>query len=80
MRKLFCIILLGLFGCQDSVNIDSKGYHPTIETIYNTDCCDIKIYQYTIDGCEYIGNVTGNYRDFLTHKGNCEFCEQRNKK
>jgi len=29
------------------------------------------IYQYKIDGCDYIGVVNGNRSDFLTHKGNC---------
>jgi len=27
---------------------------------------------YTIDDCEYIGNVYGGHGDFLTHKGNCK--------
>lgn len=38
---------------------------------------DIKIY--VIDNCEYIGDVRGGSRDFLTHKGNCKFCAERNK-
>jgi len=38
---------------------------------------DIKIY--VIDNCEYIGDVRGGSRDFLTHKGNCKFCAERAK-
>ena len=32
-----------------------------------------------IDGCEYIWCKNG-YGAGLTHKGNCQFCEERNKK
>ena len=32
---------------------------------------------YEIDSCEYIGRYSGNDA-FLTHKGNCKFCEKRN--
>jgi hypothetical protein len=38
---------------------------------------DIKIY--VIDNCEYVGDVRGGSRDFLTHKGNCKFCAERAK-
>ncbi len=36
------------------------------------------IHTYTIDGCEYIGYVEGANCDFLTHKGNCKYCLERN--
>ena len=38
------------------------------------------IRNYVIDNCEYVGDVRGGSRDFLTHKGNCKFCKERNKK
>ena len=39
-----------------------------------------EIKTYVIDSCEYIGDVRGLRGDFLTHKGNCKFCVERNKK
>ena len=39
----------------------------------------IGIKNYTIDNCEYIGVVRGTGGDFITHKGNCKFCAERNK-
>lgn len=35
---------------------------------------------YVIDSCEYIGNISGTSGDMITHKGNCKFCLNRNKK
>jgi hypothetical protein len=47
------------------------------EVVYSLNDKDIKIY--VIDNCEYIGDVRGGSRDFLTHKGNCKFCVERSK-
>lgn len=34
---------------------------------------DLKITEFTIDGCEYIGDLSGDSRShYLTHKGNCK--------
>lgn len=35
---------------------------------------------YTIDSCEYIGEIYGGSGDMITHKGNCKFCVERSKK
>ena len=32
---------------------------------------------YTVDSCEYIGYAMSSQYDFLAHKGNCRFCEER---
>lgn len=32
-----------------------------------------------VDSCEYVYRIDG-YKGFMAHKGNCKFCEQRNKK
>lgn len=32
---------------------------------------------YIIDSCEYIGYAGGSQYDYLAHKGNCRFCEER---
>jgi len=47
------------------------------ETISAINGFNIKTY--TIDDCEYIGDVRGYDSDFLTHKGNCKFCAERAK-
>lgn len=37
-----------------------------------------KIHIYEFDSCEYIGNLEGTPNThWLTHKGNCKFCEKR---
>lgn len=56
---LLCIILISCETKNTTVN------HTDI-TISGR---NLKIY--TIDKCEYIGNVYGGQGDFLTHKGNC---------
>jgi len=35
---------------------------------------------YIIDSCEYIGYIHSSQSDVITHKGNCKFCINRNKK
>lgn len=62
---LFATIIL--CGCEKDGKVIS-----TLNSI------DIKTY--VIDECEYIGSVTGGNRDILTHKGNCKFCAERNKR
>jgi hypothetical protein len=35
---------------------------------------------YVIDSCEYVGFVAVGDGSFLTHKGNCRFCAERQRK
>lgn len=39
---------------------------------------DRGIYIYTMDGCEWVGNVYGGNADILTHRGQCKYCKVRN--
>ena len=32
---------------------------------------------YVIDSCEYVGKINHTESDFISHKGNCQFCEKR---
>jgi hypothetical protein len=42
---------------------------------------DATVLTYTIDSCQYIGNLDACHDGwFLTHKGNCVFCHQRNQR
>ena len=50
-------------------NIKASSYIGTIGT--NRPESQRELYIYKIDGCEYIGNISFSYGDFLTHKGNC---------
>lgn len=72
MKKLILLPMLLLFGCSNS-------NYKTVEPIYMGDkidgCAgmdDVDLKLYLIDSCEYIGDVSGRYKDFLTHKGNCK--------
>jgi len=68
MNKFAYVILASiiLLGCE------KDG-----EVVSSLNDKDIKIY--VIDNCEYVGDVRGGSRDFLTHKGNCKFCAERAK-
>ncbi len=68
MNKFAYVLLVSiiLLGCE------RDG-----EVVSSLNDKDIKIY--VIDNCEYIGDVRGGSRDFLTHKGNCKFCAERAK-
>lgn len=75
-RKHFAFLYLLLlsvifYGCDDkNVTIE--------ETTIIINGRQMKIH--TIDSCEYVGRITGGSADVLTHKGNCKFCTERNKK
>jgi hypothetical protein len=66
MNKFAYVLLVSiiLLGCE------RDG-----EVVSSLNDKDIKIY--VIDNCEYVGDVRGGSRDFLTHKGNCKFCAER---
>ena len=32
---------------------------------------------YIVDSCEYIGLAANSQCDYLAHKGNCQFCKER---
>ena len=68
MNKFAYVILVSIifFGCEK----DGK----TLSTING-----FEVKTYTIDNCEYIGDIRGTNKDFLTHKGNCKFCAERAK-
>lgn len=66
MKKLLTLIILTtLVGCRD-VNIQ-KVEAPTITYASS----GAKIETFLIDGCQYIGHLTGAENDWATHKGNC---------
>jgi len=65
---LFIVGVLFMVGCSRYGDGKKK---------VNINNKDIEVY--VIDSCEYIGSVWGSYSDFLTHKGNCKFCTERNK-
>lgn len=40
----------------------------------------MKIEIVTLDSCEYLIYAPNSFDNFLTHKGNCKYCKQRNSK
>ena len=63
MKKIVVILCLATVSCETP---DPNGVHSQQigNRIINT---------YVIDGCEYIGEISGDGRnDILTHKGNCK--------
>jgi hypothetical protein len=63
---LLVLTTIMILGC-DSQNPD--GTYST--SLYKT---------YVIDSCEYIGYANSSQYDFLAHKGNCRFCQERKDK
>lgn len=63
MNKLLILAIVIFVGCEVP---DSTATH-------TQKINDRLINTYTIDGCEYIGEIGGDGRnDILTHKGNCK--------
>ena len=70
MKKLMFFACVILFGCEGNVETKSTPY------IINGRC-NVEIH--VIDSCEYIRVCSGS-RSWGSHKGNCKFCAERNKK
>ncbi len=73
MKKLlFSLLAISLVGCDFAPNVESK------ETNFNYGNGNtLKVF--TIDSCEYLGNMYGGGNDILTHKGNCKNPIHKNK-
>ena len=65
MKKLILLVFTALMivGC------DEKQPDGTYKPCYHR--------TYITDSCEYIGLATSSQYDYLAHKGNCRFCEER---
>ena len=68
--KLSILAVLPLLvGCSNDYqrkHVEQKHYSLDLP---NT---NVKITEYTIDGCQYLGDLVGDSRsNYLTHKGNC---------
>lgn len=82
-RNLSALIFVVIFfiaalimGCDRR---NAKKVHSADDTIYEINGVFFK--KYILDSCEYIGRIGTYGSDFFIHKGNCKFCEarQRNK-
>lgn len=89
MKKTICIyqftfllISIILFGCtqpQTINNIQQKTINSLGKFPYNSILDELVVVE--IDNCEYIVcNAYANKDITITHKGNCKFCNERNKK
>lgn len=70
MKKLILLLsVIALLTSCETKNVEIKSTDMIIE--------GRTIRTYIIDSCEYIGYIYGGHGDFLTHRGNCQFCERR---
>ena len=56
------ILFAALFSCNSNIPKEQSGIEINGR----------KLEYYTIEGCEYIGNVYGGNGDFMTHSGRCK--------
>ena len=64
-KTLLVVILVVLFGCTEKDDQQRVGDQQKVGDSY--------IYYYHIDGCDYLGKLNGEPRNFfLSHKGNCK--------
>ena len=77
MKRLLClmVIMIVISGCYKTENVFGTENVNIRKTKTVIEGQHIEVYM--IDGCEYIGKISGGNTDILTHKGNCKFCEQR---
>lgn len=58
------VLILLLFASCDVQHRDATN---------RIDIGDTRVFTYTIDGCEYLGDLNGDWKDnYITHKGNCK--------
>lgn len=64
MKKIILLALTALVGCSERQ--PDGTYKPG--SSYRT---------YIVDSCEYVGWAEMTQGDYLSHKGNCRFCKER---
>ena len=65
------VMVLLLTGCREPVLKDTRDYAILeVEKTFYSDGLHGPVYQYRIDGCQYIGRLLDN--NFLIHKQNCD--------
>lgn len=73
MKKLILLLVIVLFAA------DGPQLHRTKILPEQVEGWNVAVFE--IDGCEYLGLTSGAAAAwFLTHKGNCKYCEKRNNK
>ena len=80
IHQLIFISILAITALVAYVQSQDAGCHNLIKVRQLNDCVEgLSLAVFVIDGCEYIGPRSFGYTDlkFLTHKGNCKFCEAR---
>lgn len=69
MKKYAIFAAIVLASCSNNYetkHVDRKTYNLDLPNTHS------EITEYTIDGCQYLGNIAGDSRsNYLTHKGNC---------
>lgn len=63
---ILCIVMIGIITCRSQENVAE-----------NITSKDFAVIEY--DSCEYVIRDVP-YKGFLAHKGNCKYCEKRNKR
>lgn len=79
-HQLIVLIILVIIALVAYVQSQDAGCHDLIKVRQLNDCVEgLSLAVFEIDGCEYIGPRTFGIEGirFLTHKGNCKFCEAR---
>ena len=85
MKKLLFLSLLFLASCSSEPEIDVTEDTKTLNdeggyVMFEYGTVD-EYHIQEIDGCEYIlVNGSDAHEPAFTHKGNCKFCAERNKK
>ena len=81
MKKLLLLIVLSLLvSCDDEIETTRTESEENSYLKFKYGTVD-EYHIQEIDGCEYIlVNGRENSEPALTHKGNCKYCVERNKK
>lgn len=66
------LIFMIVYSCK------IEGERPPETTIIFSESGGESVTVIEIDGCEYI-KYMGNHKGSISHKGNCKYCEERNK-
>jgi hypothetical protein len=60
------LVLCSCTNNNEIKQVEQKDYNLHLSST------NIKISEYSIDGCQYLGNLSGDHRNcYLSHKGNC---------
>lgn len=85
MKNIFLFLIIFLYACSEDASekqtkaiSDSLKKEKSVSVVVYKHCLQSRtLYYYSIDSCEYVGELSFTSSDFIAHSGQCSFCRKK---